>query len=133
MATIKKFSDVTGQAIELGALTPMKNEEFAARWPGVKGIRADGYTKWVARPMVGEPAADITGADSAGFLPVTRMIEMKRHPSLHQCNSKCLNGKHNGICECKCGGKNHGRGLFTGLTPVIAQRPPHAPAGIAAV
>lgn len=134
MATIKKFSDVTGQAIELGALTPMRNEEFAARWPGVKGIRADGYTKWVAKPIVGEAAAaDSAGADSADFLPVTRMIEMKRYPSLHQCNSKCLNGKHNGICECKCGGKNHGRGLFTGLMPVPAQRPTHASAAIAPV
>lgn len=105
MATLKKFCDITGEAIELGAMTQMKNAEFFARWPGVKGIRADGYTMWVARPL--------TGTD--GLQPVTRMIEMKSFPSKHECNSKCLNGKHNGACECQCGGKNHGRGMFTNL------------------
>lgn len=30
-------------------------------------------------------------------------------------NAKCLNGKHNGACECQCGGVNHGRGMFTTL------------------
>lgn len=118
MATIKKFCDINGEAIELGALTQMKNAEFAARWPDVKGIRADGYTKWVAHPLSG----------AAGLLPVTRMIEMKRFPSMHECNSKCLNGKHNGTCECRCGGKNHGRGLFSGLVPAlpVTAQPKHS-------
>lgn len=40
-------------------------------------------------------------------------IEYKARPSLHECNAKCLNGKHSGTCECRCGGKNHGRGMFT--------------------
>lgn len=25
----------------------------------------------------------------------------------HECNAKCLSS-HSGICECSCGGKNHG-------------------------
>lgn len=103
MATFKYFSDITGDAVELKGLQPMDNAKFAAQWPAVKGIRADGYTKWVARDAVGT------------LLPITRMIEMKRFPSRHECNAKCLNGKHNGACECQCGGKNHGAGMFTSM------------------
>ena len=105
MATIKYFSDITGQATELKGLHQMDNAKFATLWPGLKGIRADGYTKWVAHTANGANAV----------LPVTRMIEMKRFPAKHECNSKCLNGKHNGACECQCGGKNNGRGMFTQL------------------
>lgn len=47
-----------------------------------------------------------------------RKIEYKAFPSRHECNAKCLNGHVNGVCECKCGGKNHGRGSL--LTPVAA-------------
>lgn len=108
MATFKYFSDITGEAIELTGLHSMDNSKFAALWPEIRGIRADGYTKWVARTA--------TGADAV--LPVTRMIEMKRHPSRHECNAKCLSGKHNGACECQCGGKNHGRGMFSHLVAV---------------
>jgi len=43
------------------------------------------------------------------------MITYKQFPSRHECNAKCLNGKHNGTCECQCGGKNHGAGMFTKL------------------
>jgi hypothetical protein len=105
MATIKYFSDITGEAIELKGLHQMDNSQFAARWPGVKGLRADGFSKWVTHTA--------TGADA--LLPVTRKIEMSRFPSLHECNANCLNGKHDGACECRCGGKNHGRGMFSQL------------------
>ena len=105
MAHFKYFSDTTGEAIELRAIHQMNNAKFAALWPGVKGLRADGYTKWVAHAVAG---VDVV-------LPVTRMIEMKRFPSRHECSAKCLNGKYNGTCECQCGGKNHGRGVFTAL------------------
>lgn len=47
-----------------------------------------------------------------------RHIEYKQFPSRHECNAKCLNGHVNGRCECKCGGKNHGRGSL--LRPVAA-------------
>ena len=101
----KYFSDITGEAVELKALHQMDNKEFSARWPGVAGIRADGFSKWVAHPVSG----------AGGVAPVTRMIAMKSFPSRHECNAKCLNGKHNGACECQCGGVNHGRGMFTSL------------------
>jgi hypothetical protein len=42
----------------------------------------------------------------------TRKVEYKAAPSKHECNAKCM-GAHGRsmICECKCGGKNHGRGF----------------------
>lgn len=108
MANIKYFSDTTGEATELKFVTAMDNKEFAARFPGVKGLRYDGFSMLVGHT---------TGyrANLEGFLPVTRKIEYKAFPSRHECNAKCLNGKHNGTCECQCGGKNHGAGMFTRL------------------
>lgn len=104
MANIKNFSDYTGEAIALTFFNAIPNAEFAARFPGVKGIRCDGYTMQIGR-----------AEGSKQWLPVTRKIEYKSNPSKHECNTKCLNGKHNGTCECKCGGKNHGAGMFTTL------------------
>lgn len=106
MANIKYFSDVTGEPEALVAPHGMNNAEFAARWPGVRGIRYDGY-----QMLVGHVGGNLGGA----VLPVTRKIKYKAFPSRHECNAKCLNGKHNGTCECQCGGKNHGAGLFTSL------------------
>ena len=48
--------------------------------------------------------------DLGGWHPVTRKIEYKSRPSLHECDARCLNGQCNGKCECRCGGKNHGKG-----------------------
>ncbi len=104
MADIRKFSDLCG-TVELKNLHSMPNQEFAARFPGVRGIRYDGYTMWVGHPISG----------TGGVLPVTRKITYKAYPSRHECNSKCLNGKVNGTCECSCGGKNHGAGMFSTL------------------
>jgi hypothetical protein len=103
VANFKYYSDINGDAIELKATYGMDNKEFAAKFPGVKGFRYDGYTMWVGYPLQG----------TGGPLPITRKIEFKSFPSRHECNAKCLNGKQNGICECQCGGKNHGRGMFT--------------------
>lgn len=47
------FSDITGEAEKLSAITGMPNKEFAARWPGVKGFRYDGYQMWVGRSQSG--------------------------------------------------------------------------------
>ena len=102
MATIKYYCDAFGDTQELKAPYGLPNSEFAARFPGVKGFRHDGFTKLVGYPLQGP----------GDVLPVTRKIEYKSAPSRHECNAKCLNGKHNGICECQCGGKNHGRGTF---------------------
>lgn len=105
MANIKYFSDISGDVVELKAPYGMPNKEFAAKFPGIKGLRDDGFTTLVGYPIQGAGVA----------VPVTRKIEYKSAPSLHECNSKCMNGRHNGTCECRCGGKNHGRGMFTGL------------------
>ena len=103
MATFKYFNDQAGAAIQLKAPYGMDNKEFAAKFPGVKGFRYDGFSMWVGYPIEG----------AGGPMPITRKIEYKSFPSKHECNAKCLNGKHNGACECQCGGKNHGRGMFT--------------------
>lgn len=104
MATFKYFSDVNGDPTELKHPYGMDNRDFAAKFPGVRGLRYDGFKMLVGYSMEGNR-----------LLPVTRNIEFKSFPSRHECNAKCLNGKHNGACECQCGGKNHGRGMFTKL------------------
>jgi hypothetical protein len=104
MANIKSFCG----DIELKFVSAMDNKEFARRFPGIKGIRYDGYSMQVGHPTGYRPNLE-------GFMPVERKITYKSHPSLHECNAKCLGGKINGTCECSCGGKNHGRGMFTSL------------------
>ena len=94
MATIKYFSGTT----EVDGIHPLRNDKFARAFPGVRGLRYDGYSKYVGHPVSGPDA----------ILPVDRKIEYKRNPSLHECNAKCMGGKVNGTCECKCGGANHG-------------------------
>jgi hypothetical protein len=76
--------------------------QFNAMFPGVKGLNAG----WHGDKYVGRTA-------DGRLLPVERLIAYKQFPSRHECNAKCLNGKHNGTCECQCGGKNHGAGMFT--------------------
>lgn len=99
MANMKYFSDFNGETTELVTLRGMDNKEFAAKYPGIKGIRYDGFQMRVGQSAIG-----------TNFMPMTRAIEYKSFPSKHECNAKCLNGKCNGKCECRCGGKNHGRG-----------------------
>ena len=100
MASIKYFNDTD----ELTCIQPMPNNQFAA----IGGVRSsanyyDGFQR-------------LCGVTAGGKLvPVERAITYKSFPSRHECNAKCLNGKHNGTCECQCGGKNHGAGMFTKL------------------
>lgn len=77
----------------------MPNAEFAARFPGVKGVRSDSFKMEVGYT-----------ASHEGPFPVQRKIAYKRFASRHECNSKCMNGHVNGTCECSCGGRNHGLG-----------------------
>ena len=99
MATFKYFSDMNGKAVELSCVGSMLNKEFDTKFPGIKGMRDDGFSKRVGRSVAG-----------GEWLPMTRAIEMKSNPSRHACNAKCMNGKCNGACECRCGGSNHGLG-----------------------
>lgn len=105
MAAFKYFSDTAEGTIEVRHPFGLDNAKFAAQFPGVKGLRFDGYTMRVGYPLTG----------TGGPLPITRQIEYKAWPSKHECNAKCLGGKATGTCECQCGGKNHGRGMFTSL------------------
>ena len=91
---------------ELKSINPMPNAEFVARFPGAKGLRSDSFSMWVGYPLSG----------SGGPLPVERKIEYKSNPSRHDCDARCLNATGKIMrCECSCGGKNHGRGMFTSL------------------
>lgn len=103
--TFKSFSDWNGTTVELGyGYREMRNSEFAERFPGIKGVRCDGFTMYVG-------TVDKSGRGE--LLPVTRRIEYKARPSLHECNAKCMSGSARGACECRCGGKNHGVGTST--------------------
>jgi hypothetical protein len=49
---------------------------------------------------------------TGGFHPITREIKYKRNVmNRHECDARCMNGSCNGVCECRCGGKNHGKGM----------------------
>ncbi len=105
MDRIRYFSDINGETVALKGVHGIRNAEFAARFPGVKGFRYSGFDMWVGHP--------VSGPDR--ILPVTRKIDYKSFPSRHECNAKCMGGKLNGTCECQCGGKNHGVGMFSRL------------------
>ena len=91
------FSDTASDAFVISHVYGMNNEEFARLFPGVRGFRFDSFRRLV-------------GKDENGTVrPVTRRIEYKKQPSRHVCNARCVGGKCGGTCECRCGGKNHGR------------------------
>jgi len=57
-------------------------------------------------------AKHFTGLTADGRrVQVERAIERKRNPSQHKCDGRCLNVTGS-LCECSCGGKNHGAGNF---------------------
>lgn len=91
--TVKYFSGTQ----ELTAPHSIKNNQFANAFPGARGKRYDSFHMWVGHPIEGPDA----------ILPVTRIIEYKRNPSLHKCDARCQHAKGR-QCECSCGGKNHG-------------------------
>ena len=81
----------------LTAVSSISNSKFEALFPGVAGVKSDGYSKRV-------------GYDDAGNLrPMTRVIFRKSNPSNHKCDARCRHAK-GGNCECSCGGKFHGAG-----------------------
>lgn len=96
MATVKHFSG-TDEVKFNGQI--ISNAQFARAFPGIKGVKYDGYTKMVGYATV----------DGQASLPITRVIYRKANPSNHKCDARCRNAKgHN--CECSCGGKFHGAG-----------------------
>lgn len=91
MSTYHYFNGTT----EVKPYGVIRNAEFAAKFPGVRGKRSDSFSMLVGR-------------DAAGQLcPVTRVIEFKKNPSLHKCSDKCRSAK-GASCECSCRGQFHG-------------------------
>jgi hypothetical protein len=98
MAKIKYFNGTT----ELRDPHGMDNAKFVAAFPGVKGLRYDGFQMKVGYPVTG-----------GALLPIERAIEYKSNPSRHECDARCINATGRIMrCECSCGGKNHGKGAF---------------------
>lgn len=55
----------------------------------------------------------VAGKGWTGYVKADRAIEYKSNPSRHECDARCQNATGRVMkCECKCGGKNHGRGSF---------------------
>lgn len=100
---------------ELTRIAPMRNAEFAERFPGVKGRRYDGVSMFVGSP-VGHPSVFVAGEgwNHGPVLPVERAINFKSNPSRHACDARCMNASGRTMnCECSCGGRNHGRAAFS--------------------
>jgi hypothetical protein len=84
MATFKYFADLDGQTVQLA------------------NVWHDGHVR--------STAEHFSGALPDGTrVKCTRMIERKSNPSLHQCGPRCVAAR-GFLCECSCGGKNHGKG-----------------------
>ena len=93
---IRYFCDTDETPVELKNIDFMKIRKAAELFPGVRGLRIDSFSIIVGKTPDGR------------IVPATRKILYKRRPSLHKCSSKCRNGKCGGVCECSCGGLNHG-------------------------
>lgn len=91
MAKIKYFNGDE----ELGNAFSVSKDRFLQAGGVPSKTNRDGCNFWMAYPLVGGP------------VPVTRKIEYKSNPSKHKCSAKCLSAKGH-VCECECGGKNHG-------------------------
>lgn len=99
-AAVKYFSGTEQVESPFG----LDNKKFAAMFPGVTGKRYDSFTR-----LAGFPKGARVTFDGTGSLPVTRVIDFKKNPSLHKCDARCRHAKGN-CCECSCGGKFHGAG-----------------------
>lgn len=56
---------------------------------------------------------DSWGFHGGEWVKITRVVSRKSGPSMHECDSRCMNASGRTMqCECACGGKNHGRGRF---------------------
>lgn len=99
MAQMRYFGEQNGETVQFSWISHIPNREFDALFPGIKGRRADSFSKWVG----------YLDDSSKHPLPLLRSIEYKRDPSLHKCDARCQHAKGR-QCECSCGGKNHGAG-----------------------
>lgn len=87
MADFRYFAEINGQTVRLTS------------------IQHDG--------AVSTKASHFSGLTPDGVrVQATRAIQRKNNPSLHECGPKCVAAKGH-LCECSCGGKNHGKGSVT--------------------
>lgn len=96
MTTITYYSGKT----ELKNIFPLE----VARFVAIGGERNKHNRYDSFHRIAGHPA---NGPDA--ILPATRRIEYKSNPSRHKCSARCMNATGH-VCECECGGKNHGAG-----------------------
>jgi len=89
MANFRYFADCNGAVVALS------------------NIQHDGHVSAAAHHFSGKCACGQRHI-------ANRKIQYKSQPSMHECNAKCMSGRHNGTCECSCGGKNHGVGQLIG-------------------
>lgn len=87
MARFKYFADIDGQTFELS------------------DVYHDGAVSAAAEHFLGRTA-------DGRKVRASRKIEMKSMPSRHKCDARCIHATGRVMkCECRCGGKNHGRGF----------------------
>lgn len=98
-ATVKYFA---ADGTQLHGVFGLDNKKFDALFPGVTGKRWDSFHKFAGFPE----GARFT-MSGEGSLPIVRIIDFKKNPSLHKCDARCQHAKGR-TCECSCGGKNHG-------------------------
>ena len=109
MANFRYFNALT----ELTKCYPITGAEFAERFPDEKVGAKHGSYPLIGRPADVEITQDMKRADvEALYVPVERVIEYKKNPSLHKCDARCQNATGRIMkCECRCGGRFHGVGF----------------------
>jgi hypothetical protein len=102
MANFKYFTTCQNKQVELSRVRCIAFEQF---FDVARGCHRDVSHKPYGFEGICEACGNLHVAQ--------RQIEYKSFPSRHECSVKCMGGKANGTCECKCGGKNHGAGAFS--------------------
>ena len=94
MAQFRYFADINGQAVELSHIEHRGN-----------GSKASAFWGFL-------PGVDLMTVKRSEKVQCTRAIQMKSNPSHHVCSARCVSAT-GFLCECECGGKNHGAGKFS--------------------
>ena len=114
MATFHYFSDCEdGTSVELSTCISVNYWDLAKMLPGAKIVHIDNTTSVYVGPVKeGEDTSNAIYCPTGWFqgkhmMVVTRKVQFKPFPKLHECNAKCRSATRH-ICECRCRGKNHG-------------------------
>jgi hypothetical protein len=106
--TVKHFAECGASIVELTRIQWADTRDFA---------RTIGRPRSENERMVREGHLFASGMCPlcARIHPSGRRIYYSDSPSKHACNAKCM-GAVGRICECSCGGKNHGVGFVESLS-----------------